>query len=101
MNIKLTDVSFSLNPKNDLCCLDVPGAWYESNVTKVGEGEDAAELLIGEVEVGTVVECPHCGSKFLLNEQGVFEWVNPEEFDLVDAEEPSPAEVVTAVVTAA
>jgi hypothetical protein len=88
MNIPLVDITFSLNPKNDLCCLEVPSAWYESKVTRIGQGDDAVELLIGVEEVGTVVECPHCGSKFLLNEQGVFEWVDPDEFELVDADEP-------------
>ena len=87
MNIKLTDISFSVTQNNGQCCLNEYANWVESKVTRVGEGEDAEELFIGEVEVGTVLTCPHCGSNFLLNEQGVFEWVDPEEFDLVDADE--------------
>ena len=87
MNIKLTDISFSLSPKNDRCCLNAFTAWSESKVTRVGEGEDAEELFLGEVEVGTVITCPTCGAQFLLNEKGEFEWVDPDEFDLVDADE--------------
>ena len=100
MKIKLTDIIFSLNHRKGLCCLDVLEAWYESKVTLVGEGEDAMELLIGEVEVGTVINCPHCGFNYLLNEAGEFEWVDPDEFELVDAEELTLAEVVTAVAAA-
>ena len=85
MNIKLTDISFNINLRNDRCCLNTFKSWCESKVTRVGADEDAEELWIGDVEVGTVITCPHCGSNFLLNEQGEFKWVDPDEFDLVDA----------------
>ena len=87
MNIKLTEINFSITPKNGRCCLDAYAKWVESKVTRVGEGEDAEELFIGEVEVGTVIHCDHCGADFLLNEQGAFEWVDPDLYDLVDADE--------------
>jgi hypothetical protein len=97
MKIKLTDISFTINSHTDRCCLAAFTAWCESKVTKVGEGEDAEELWVGEIEVGTVITCPKCGSNYLLSESGEFEWVDPDEFELVDAEEPTLAEVVPAV----
>ncbi len=62
--------------------------WSQSKVRLVGEGEDAEEVWDGEVEVGEVITCPHCGAQFLLSDEGNFEWVDPDEFELVDAEPP-------------
>lgn len=88
MNIKLTDISFCFTQHTGRCCLNTFTDWSQSKVTRVGEGEDAEERWDGEVEVGTVITCPHCGSNYLLSEKGDFEWVDPDEFELVDVEEP-------------
>jgi hypothetical protein len=88
MNIKLTDISFCITPHTQRCCLAAFTDWSQSKVTRVGEGEDAEELWIGEVPSGEVLTCPHCKAQFLLSETGDFEWVDPDEFELVDSEEP-------------
>jgi len=100
MNIKLNDISFSIGGGNNQCCLKHFADWVESKVTRVGEGDEAEELFLGEVEVGTVLTCPECGANNILTEAGEFMWVDPEEFDLVDADEATPAEVVPAAPAA-
>jgi hypothetical protein len=100
MKIKLTDINFCSTSRTDRCCLTAFTDWCQSKVTRVGEGEDAEELWLGEVETGTAITCPHCGSNYLLSEQGVFEWVDPDQFDLVEADTATPNEVVPAVAAA-
>lgn len=85
-DIKLIDVRFSVNSNNH-CCFAEYGRWVDTKITRVGEGEDAEELFLGTVPVGEVIHCPHCGKNYLLDGEGSFVWVDPEEFDLVDADE--------------
>lgn len=93
MNIKLTDINFCLDSHTDRCCVNTFTVWSSLRSRKVVDAEgEIEEIWDGEVEVGTVINCPHCGSNFLLDDKGEFEWVDPEEFDLVDADEPTPAE---------
>lgn len=92
-DIKLIDVNFTVNGNNH-CCFAEYGRWVDTKITKVGEGEDAEELFLGTVEVGTVIHCPTCGKNYILDKDGDFVWVDPEEFELVDAEEQPPLTVV-------
>ena len=92
MNIKLTDINFCITPHTDRCCLKAFTVWSQLRATKVVDADgDIEEVWDGEVEVGTVLTCPQCGSNYLLNDKGEFEWVDPEEFELIDADEPTPA----------
>ena len=77
---------------NHDCCLRNFEKWTQSQVRVVGEGENAEELFAKEdgsaitAESGTVLTCPDCGAKNVLNEQGEFEWFDPENSELVDVE---------------
>ncbi len=95
-SIKLTEITFPFNG-NNCCCFDEYGRWVDAKTTKVGEGEDAEELFLGTVEVGETIHCPHCGKNYLLDDKGGFVWVDPEEFDLVDADVAPTVEAGLAV----
>lgn len=92
MKHKVSDTSFSIGPQTQRCCLATFTEWSDAHATKVGEGEDAEQLFLGEVETGEHIHCPHCGANYLLNANGEFVWVDPNEFELVDAEEPAAVE---------
>ena len=86
MNIKLNDVRFPTNLNSARCCLTAFTQWLDTVVTKVGEGEDAEDLFIGDIEVGTIIHCSDCNANYMLNEQGRFDKIDPTEYDLVDAD---------------
>ena len=86
MNIKLLDVRFPIKGNDARCCLNTFTDWLDTVVIKVGEGENITQLFIGDVEVGTVITCSHCKANFILEETGHFTWVDPAQYDLVDAD---------------
>lgn len=90
MNIPFANVSFSIGRNNHECCLSFFAAVTQSFTKTVGEDDNEQDVIEGDVEVGSVIECPVCKAQNVLNEQGEFEYFDPETCELVDVEEPTP-----------
>lgn len=92
--ISVLDISFAFDRRrHNACC----SGSYEEFVSKfevpVIDGEEGETHFVGTVEVGTVLECPHCKTVNVMDDSGTFNFMAtlPTPFVPVSVEPMAPA----------